>query len=730
MLKKRTLFYLILIILFVPIALAQDFIRGDANSDGAVNIADSSFIFNFLFAGGSSPQCEDSADANDDGRIDITDGAFINNFLFLGGPSPPSPFPSQGNDPTRDKLTCGAEGEGVGGDFYVRIDSTTPTGVCTNLGERTDITVVGRLPLTANGRVACLFPGGSSFSITIRVMEDDPLFNDLIVERTLFIQKECSDTSDFYLFFTHTFEDIDLSSQFTIVKGTIEVFAEAESNDNLAIGLTGENYLINREECDCLSGPCCVLGSRPFTFRSSGSQPTGFVDGNICTGIESPTTQQTITQTNYFCNGLDAQSHSTTSNIATCGICQFCRDGDSQCRLYNSRELCGTTDCDTRDTECRNYMDVNSVCITGSCTQQSCTQYIDSARGTQCNGGAGRCDGSGSCVNCQDRGAVICFNNDEYWARVCGAVIERQELKQDCGEDSCQSLWFPYCDGNDLRERRTCTGRGCANNACFATNYQETRFVQTCQFGCERNSCNPNPNIECSGPADCPATFSAPFCSAGNVRRTQTNYECQNPGTISSSCVVTSTRESTIEQCSCGCSNAQCISPCPPDCQNECTSGQTRCLSSTTQQTCGNHDKDSCTEWGGNLVCPAGCSNNQCTQPPPLPRPDVTINNLVVQWPRDGIFTLNNQGTIAFEIANIGEANTNNIFWRINYGDLFTDQNTNAISLTAGSSTVVFVQHAYRARGTFTITATLDPSNTIAESNENNNQRTLTVQVL
>lgn len=189
MLKKRTFFYLILLVLSAPTILAQNFIRGDANSDGSINIADSSFIFNFLFAGGPQPQCEDSADANDDGRIDITDGAFINNFLFLGGTSPPQPYPNPGTDPTEDELTCGTEGEGQGGDFYVRIDSATPTGVCTNLGERTDVVVVGRLPLTGDGAEACLFPGISSFSITISVIEDDPLADDTIAERTLFIQK-------------------------------------------------------------------------------------------------------------------------------------------------------------------------------------------------------------------------------------------------------------------------------------------------------------------------------------------------------------------------------------------------------------------------------------------------------------------------------------------------------------------------------------------------------------
>lgn len=82
------------------------FVRGDANSDGRVNITDGVFVLNFLFAGGSDPLCEDAVDADDSGDIVITDGIFILNFLFSGGPPPAAPYPECGSDPTFDCSTC------------------------------------------------------------------------------------------------------------------------------------------------------------------------------------------------------------------------------------------------------------------------------------------------------------------------------------------------------------------------------------------------------------------------------------------------------------------------------------------------------------------------------------------------------------------------------------------------------------------------------------------------
>ena len=84
----------------------NDFIRGDANDDGVLNVSDAVFTLSFLFIGDEQPECLAANDTNDDGTLNITDVIRTLNFLFLGGTdAPPAPFPDPGADPTRD-LGC------------------------------------------------------------------------------------------------------------------------------------------------------------------------------------------------------------------------------------------------------------------------------------------------------------------------------------------------------------------------------------------------------------------------------------------------------------------------------------------------------------------------------------------------------------------------------------------------------------------------------------------------
>ena len=72
------------------------FIRGDANADGDVNLADGVFVLNYLFGGAVALHCKEASDANADGGSDIADVVYILNFLFTGGDEPPAPFPECG----------------------------------------------------------------------------------------------------------------------------------------------------------------------------------------------------------------------------------------------------------------------------------------------------------------------------------------------------------------------------------------------------------------------------------------------------------------------------------------------------------------------------------------------------------------------------------------------------------------------------------------------------------
>jgi hypothetical protein len=83
-----------------------DLLRGDANVDMQVDIADPILIGEYLFQGGPAPPCMSAADANDDGQVDNTDAVYLYTFLFMGGPRPPQPYPNCGGDPTQDDLHC------------------------------------------------------------------------------------------------------------------------------------------------------------------------------------------------------------------------------------------------------------------------------------------------------------------------------------------------------------------------------------------------------------------------------------------------------------------------------------------------------------------------------------------------------------------------------------------------------------------------------------------------
>jgi hypothetical protein len=85
-----------------------EFIRGDANDDGALDLADGIFLLDFLFSSGATPGCLEAGDLNDDSAIDLADPIYVLSFLFSQGPNPEPPFPNCGPDPDGDSdgMTC------------------------------------------------------------------------------------------------------------------------------------------------------------------------------------------------------------------------------------------------------------------------------------------------------------------------------------------------------------------------------------------------------------------------------------------------------------------------------------------------------------------------------------------------------------------------------------------------------------------------------------------------
>jgi hypothetical protein len=83
------------------------FRRGDSTADGEVNLSDGIRILNFLFLGGVTIDCLDTADTDDGGSVDLSDAIGLFNFLFLGSAAPDPPgHLACGPDPTADALAC------------------------------------------------------------------------------------------------------------------------------------------------------------------------------------------------------------------------------------------------------------------------------------------------------------------------------------------------------------------------------------------------------------------------------------------------------------------------------------------------------------------------------------------------------------------------------------------------------------------------------------------------
>jgi hypothetical protein len=120
------------------------FIRGDANQDGRVDIADPIRTLQYLFEAGTSIGCDDAADADDGGSINITDPIYTLLFLFSSGRPPPAPGPAEcGSDDTPDGLECldggGCKPSAVPADFsgFLRFEyfQEPALGFCPEIGK-------------------------------------------------------------------------------------------------------------------------------------------------------------------------------------------------------------------------------------------------------------------------------------------------------------------------------------------------------------------------------------------------------------------------------------------------------------------------------------------------------------------------------------------------------------------------------------------------------------------
>lgn len=65
-------------------------IRGNVDGDlqESVDVADVTYLSDYLFRGGPAPSCEEEADVNASGGVDVADLTYLSDYLFQSGPAP------------------------------------------------------------------------------------------------------------------------------------------------------------------------------------------------------------------------------------------------------------------------------------------------------------------------------------------------------------------------------------------------------------------------------------------------------------------------------------------------------------------------------------------------------------------------------------------------------------------------------------------------------------------
>lgn len=66
----------------------SNYVCGDANNDGGVNISDAVYLINLVFRGGPDPDPLCQGDSNGDGGVNISDAVYLINLVFRGGNPP------------------------------------------------------------------------------------------------------------------------------------------------------------------------------------------------------------------------------------------------------------------------------------------------------------------------------------------------------------------------------------------------------------------------------------------------------------------------------------------------------------------------------------------------------------------------------------------------------------------------------------------------------------------
>jgi hypothetical protein len=73
---------------FLSVSLTPDYLPGDADGSGTIDISDAVFLIRYIFGGGLPPIPLASGDADCSNTVDISDAVFLISYIFRGGSAP------------------------------------------------------------------------------------------------------------------------------------------------------------------------------------------------------------------------------------------------------------------------------------------------------------------------------------------------------------------------------------------------------------------------------------------------------------------------------------------------------------------------------------------------------------------------------------------------------------------------------------------------------------------
>ncbi|MBW2982135.1 hypothetical protein KY343_04610 [Candidatus Woesearchaeota archaeon] len=274
-----------------------------------------------------------------------------------------------------------------------------------------------------------------------------------------------------------------------------------------------------------------------------------------------------------------------------------------------------------------------------------------------CSGSSSSCTGSimWGAWSVQDNcnSDEMCIDNNPS----CQAVGCSSD--SDCGTDGW--VGSTYCSGNDVYQSyRTydCNNPGTPSSSCSSTDTPTLK--QNCPDTCSGGSCV---GIACYSDLDCGTDgwAGSNYCSGGDVYRDYRTYDCNNPGTPSSSC-SSSTTPNMIESCPDECQAGACVSiECSSnsDCGVDWYVGYPYCNSGdvwwdyrtyicinpgTTSSSCSHSTTPQLY-----TSCSDGCDGGQCI---------VDGYLWYVDWWNDKIYKLTTDGTVVDSFNSPGSAST------------------------------------------------------------------------